>query len=592
MPIQGPEPLKARFVSKPTKGPVVALRTCPLSTRAIIDRVVLFTEAIGDVKFYTYQSLFVRRIVESVLLKDGSVITALLARQSGKSTSVACVCLGLAVILPALAQQFPDDDRLKHYLKGFCIGIYAPKLEQAEDTFGKIRDRAINPLAQEIMGDPEIGVHIVRDRSETYVFSNGSYILARTASEDSNIEGKTYHLIIVEEAQRVSRTKIEKDLSPMLSSTNGLMVKIGTAWESRGGFHKSIQHNVDAHTDGGPRNHFEFPFDIIAAEKRRMFEKDGNPAHLNYEKYVNAEITRLGGRNTPEFKMNYLCLWQESRVIAVSDATMAAAADKRMESSRRLFPLQVAGLDVGKVNDPTVCTLMGVDLTSPVINRFTLPGAEDEKQTYFHKVVIDWLELDGSFEGQAGQYRRLVEFLQDTHVTVLVVDSTGMGDPVFERLDAMIGGTVTCVPYRFSPMSKSLLFKYYLQELHAGRVHYAAGELTSARTEYAKFVREHLDLDRQDHGGYVSCAAPEGGHDDYPVSAALAAWGEKVAAEVAMPVIRVQSAGGLGAAGRYRSGGMPAGAYAGGGNAPMGGGGEAESSDGSPFGRANRYRKR
>ena len=129
---------------------------------------------------------------------------------------------------------------------------------------------------------------------------------------------------------------------------------------------------------------------------------------------------------------------------------------------------------------------------------------------------------------------------------VLCIDCTSLGDPVYERIEAMIGGTITCIPFRFSSMTKSNLYKYYLQELHSGRIKYAAGPATQRRHEFTKFTTEHLDLDREDYGGYAICRAPQGGHDDYPDSAALATWAEKVADEHVMPDIVVTSASGNG----------------------------------------------
>lgn len=531
-------------------------RVCPLKTRDVIDRILVFTEQFAEVQFYTYQSLFSRRIIESVLDNDGNIITGLWSRQSGKTETVACLCLGMALILPALAREFPDDQRFMPFNKGFWCGVYAPVAEQAYISFGRMRDKTASEYGEAFLEDPELGVGIATSRGDTLAFTNGSYILARTASPDSQIEGKTYHLVVCEEAQKLLRTKVEKEIRPMLAATNGTMVKIGTAWESRGGFHTTIQHNIDTHARGGPRNHFEFPYDIVFAEKRRSYEKTRNPFHLNYEKFVNNEIFRLGGIDSSEFKMNFRCMWQESRVIAVRSDVFLAAADGNIEAGRYPGSFQVAGLDIGKINDATVLTVMNVDYGNPIINKSSLPGADEDKQVYYHKTVLDWLELGGSFEGNTGQYRMLVDYLSETGVQVLVIDATSMGDPVFERIEAMIGGTIECIPFRFTSMSKSELYKYYLQELHARRITYAGGPETKKRFEFGKFQQEHLDLDREDYGGYAVCQAPDGGHDDYTDSAALACWAEKMAQKGAMPEISVSSASAFGgrASGRGGSG--------------------------------------
>ena len=519
---------------------------CPLSTRELVDRILIFIDALAEVRLYTYQSLFCRRIVESVLENDGATISGLWARQSGKSEAVADVVIGLCVILPTLAKAFPDDVRLKPFYKGFWAGVYAPILDQAQISFGRMREKVNSENGQAVLDDDDINIGIVGNRSDSLTFTNGSYVYSRTASPDSQIEGKTYHLVICEEAQKLLATKVEKEIRPMLTSTNGTMVMIGTAWESRGGFHRDIQKNLDIYAAGGPRNHFEFPYDIIISEKRRAYEMDGNPAHLSYEKSLEGTLVRLGGeaeaRRNPEFQMNYMCLWRESRVIAVREEIFRAAALPNLEAGFRQGGVQVAGLDIGKVIDSTVLTVIDVDMANPIRNPHVMPGADSDKQLYYPKTITDWLEMQGSFEGYTGQYAKLVDYLLQTSVQILVIDATTLGDPVYERIAAMVGDSIICIPYRFSSMSKALLYKYYLQELHSRRLFYAAGPATKDSQEYQKFVSENLGLDKVESGGYAVCQAPEGEHDDYPDSAALACWGEKVMEEHFMPDIQVTSA--------------------------------------------------
>ena len=55
-------------------------------------------EATG-VQLYPYQEQFAKRICQSIILEDGEEITALFARQSGKTESVSVAVVGLSVIL-------------------------------------------------------------------------------------------------------------------------------------------------------------------------------------------------------------------------------------------------------------------------------------------------------------------------------------------------------------------------------------------------------------------------------------------------------------------------------------------------------------
>jgi hypothetical protein len=92
------------------------------------------------------------------------------------------------------------------------------------------------------------------------------------------------------------------------------------------------------------------------------------------------------------------------------------------------------------------------------------------------------------------------------------------------------------VPFRFSMASKSDLYKWYLQEISAGRFRYAAGPMTRETIEYKEYVRQHEELVREASGQYLLVhAAEEEDHDDAPDATAMmvnAARGDE-----AMPLI-------------------------------------------------------
>lgn len=534
----------------PGAGPVPeAPKTCPLATRDLAAKVVEASERLAGVELYDYQRVFCLRVVESVLENDAAVVTALFARQAGKSTAVALLCLGLVLLLPALARSFPEDVRLIAYRKGFWIGIFAPVEEQASIPYDRIREMAQGDACQAALA--ELGVRFTTNRGDTLAFSNGSVTRAKTASQETKLEGKTYHFVLLEEAQKLSQAKVEKEIVPMLSSTAGTMAKIGTAWESRGGFHHDIQRNLAAWSRGGKRSHFEFAYDKVIAQKRAKYEQEAkdyaagrraepaDPGHLKYEKFVAAELAKMGGVESIEFKMNFMCLWNESRVIAVSEEVLdrAALPDAELEDFRGGF--LVAGVDFGKSVDSTVVTLLRVDQDNPVYNLVVGPDSDEDRQIYYPKTLAGWLQLEGPFEGVSGQYEAIVDYLVRHGVRVACGDATGKGDPLCERLEAMLGPEVPLVPYVMNTFNKHHLYKYYLQELHAGRVRIPAGPRTRALPQWGRFRSEHLSLDRARHGARVVIEAGEGCKDDFPDSAALGCWAERSAPEVVMQEVEV-----------------------------------------------------
>jgi len=528
---------------------------CPMSTKELATLILGMVEQVNSIDLYAYQRVLAFRIIESLLLNDGAVITALFSRQAGKSSTLSSVALALCIFLPGLANIYPNDDRLSMFKDGVWIGVFAPKLELSGPIYIKIRNVAESDHVRGIMSDPELNLTIAQSRGDSLAFSNGSIVKAQTASEQTINEGGTYHLVLIDEAQRVSKFKIQKEIGPMLSSTNGSLIKIGTAWMSRGGFHNDIQHNVAVQERGGARNHYQFDYEQVIAEKRALYNRQKrefeagkrkekpNIFHLKYEKWLIGELQRLAGnKDSEEFKMNFRLLWQESRMIAIKEVVLTSCALQGSEMNQpKHAGYQVASLDVAKSVDSTVLTVVEVERTSVIIDKNSrIPSGQiQQPQIYQRKLILGWLELQGSFEGI--QYNGIQAFLKDYSVRYMLVDATGIGDPVCERLQVLLSG-IEVEPFKYNTSSKSDLYKYYLQELEAQRVLYPAGALTQRSKEYQKFVQQHTDLEKEWHGSYMICHAPEGEHDDYPDSAAVAVWASrKIIEDNPMVEVEVES---------------------------------------------------
>ena len=112
-------------------------------------------EATG-VSLYPYQENFARRICQSVILEDGDEITALFARQSGKTESVSVAVVGLSVILPTLAKTpgLKEDDRINKFKKGLWVGIFAPNYELAGVMHSRMANRMQSETMMQVLKDP------------------------------------------------------------------------------------------------------------------------------------------------------------------------------------------------------------------------------------------------------------------------------------------------------------------------------------------------------------------------------------------------------------------------------------------------------
>lgn len=538
----------------------------PKDFAKLVDGILAFICELGGFQLYTYQYVFARRIIESVLMNDGNTITGLWSRQTGKTTTVALVGIGLAVILPVLSKQLPHVEELQQFKDGFWVGIFAPITRQANLSYARMRKIIHSDRGLALLLDDEIDITVTMSRGDSLALSNGSYVHAKTASPDSNIEGETYHLIITDESQKLDKFKVEKEIEPMLASTNGTMVKIGTAWVSRGGFQSDIQWNIEQHARKmAPRNHFEFPYDVIIKEKEEAFKRDGNRFHLKYKGHVQRYINKRGV-NSLAFRMNYMLKWQESNLDVFSAAALLDMQDHSRHLNHYLTTglTRVAGIDVGKNNDPTVITINEVDFENPIVLRDPSSGDEHE---FYRKKFVAILELEGRFEdhhGEKGQYSKAVEFLREWDVTRCAIDATGIGDPVAERVQKLTP-EIEWEFFKFSSPTKHNLYTNYIDEVESGRQTIAASDPSRKLREFLKWEEEHRTLEKHyTNNNYMDCRAPEFEsraakeaeaeeeyHDDYPTSSALAAWAARNSTLAEAESVATTSSGGYSSGGRY-----------------------------------------
>lgn len=280
----------------------------------LIDKIILFIEALSGNPFHNYQKDFARRIVESVVIRDAEVVTALASRQSGKSETVANTVAGLMVILPRLARMFPT--LLGVYRDGFWVGLFAPVEGQVETLYSRVVSRLTSERAIEMLSDPEIDDKMKRISGVTKglrLEKCGSFCMMMTANPKAKIESKTFHLAIIDECQESDDVVVSKSISPMLAHYKGTLVKTGTPSFTKNNFYKSIQLNRRLQTRRGARqNHFQWDWKDVIKEVP------------DYEVFVRKEMLRIG-EESDEFQMSY-CGTVDTPVLT-SDLTYIRAGD-------------------------------------------------------------------------------------------------------------------------------------------------------------------------------------------------------------------------------------------------------------------------
>lgn len=466
-------------------------------TADLIDKLLLVCDELmpeGDT-LRPYQRELATRIFESLINSDSATITACFARQSGKSETLAIVTVVSMLLFPRLAKVFPEQ--LRKYKNGFWVGAFAPVDEQADNLFGRIRDRITSDHAFSIMNDPDINEFpVVRGRSIT--LKCGSLVRKTTCHPKATIEGRTYHLILIDEAQGADKLVVDKKIGPMGAATNATRVFTGTPAYEKGVFYDTIRNNKRSFSNGAKQNNFEFDWKVVA----RYNEE--------YRKYISTEVDRIG-EDSDEFKLSYRIQWILEKGMFTTSEKLDSLGDISMQSVVHAYhrtPV-VAGIDVGRKQDKTIVTVVYVDWDNP--DRFGM---------YYHQ-VLNWLDLEGMDWEE--QYFRIVEFLSNYNIWKIGIDVGGLGDVVAQRLKILMPH-VEVIELGSSNTDQSERWKYLKQLLEHDQISWPAGAKVRSRKVYKRFRQEMEDLEIHFKGPYVLAEAPKtnDAHDDYPDSLSMA----------------------------------------------------------------------
>jgi hypothetical protein len=465
----------------------------------LIDKMMDFLKVLVGHDLHPYQKPLARRIMESVIINDGEEVTALAARQSGKSEIVADTVATLMVLLPRLAKLYPD--LLSKFKDGLWVGLFAPTETQAETLYGRTVNRLTSERAIEIMGDSEIDDSAIRVGGVTRQIrlkKSGSTITMMTANPRAKIESKSFHLIIIDECQEADDFVVSKSISPMLAYYAGTMVKTGTPTTSKNNFYKSIQLNKRRQTTRGNRqNHFQWDW------------KEVSKINPNYEKFIKKEMLRIG-EDSDEFQMSYNCKWLLERGMFITSSAMDELGDTSQELVKVWHKTPVVvGIDPARKTDSTVVTVVWVDWDRP------------DEFGYFDHRVLNWLEMQG--DDWEEQYFQIVNFLSNYDVLAVGVDANGVGDAVAQRLKLLLP-RAEVMPVTSSPSEQSKRWKHLQALIQRKMLAWPAHAKTRRLRTWKRFYQQMTDAEVQYKGPNFLVAAPDENyaHDDFVDSLSIA----------------------------------------------------------------------
>jgi hypothetical protein len=465
---------------------------------ALVERLLKFADELSGHPLHGYQRPFAARIMESMIIKDGATVTALFSRQSGKTETVAATVATLMIMLPRLAKIEPFDKWLHNYKEGVWVGAFAPVDDMAKTLFSRIVTMLNSERAQAILLDPAIDDRVSGRGAEMKLERCGSLVRRQTAHPRANIEGKTYHICLLDESQVADQRVVDKSIRPMKASTNGTFVMTGTPTYEKGVFYREIQTNKrKALVRGARTNHFEADYREVS--KWNDYYKDS----------VAEDMLRMG-YESDEFKLSYRLMWLLEQGMFTTSERLVELGDKSMPVQKAYYKTPIViGIDPGRKIDSTIVTAVMVDWTRP------------DEFGYYNCRILNWLDLQG--QGWESQYHRIVEFVSKYNVWAIGVDAGGMGDIFISRLRVLLPH-ISIIDVSSQRPAQSERWKYLREMLDHGRIAWPAHAKTVHLRTYKNFIQQMSDLQVKFEGPYMLAEAPKevNAHDDYCDSLAIA----------------------------------------------------------------------
>jgi len=465
---------------------------------ALVAKLMVINDELSGLPLRPYQTPFSRRIFESLIIGDGARITALFSRQSGKTEAVSDALATAMLMFPRLAKMYPKY--LGKYKHGLWVGAFAPVDRQSGILYSRIVARLTSERAKEIMSDPEINERVIGRGAEITLANCKSRARKITCHPRAIIEGDTFHVIVIDEAQGGDDATVRKSVLPMGTSTRATCIYSGTPTYTKNFFYKQIQDNKRITLSRGRhrQNHFEVPWREVAKYS------------AEYALSVQDAMLDMG-EDSDEFQLSYEIKWLIDKGMFTTSARLDELGDR---SQQMLVPSYtaspvVAGIDCARIQDRTVVTVVLVDWSRP-----------DAAGYYPHR-ILNWLDLEGMKWEE--QYYAIFEFLGKYNIYKVGVDGGGVGDVVIDRLRNLMPH-IEFVPMSDSPAEQSKRWKYLRQLMDRTKISWPYGAKIRNRRVVKRFRQEMEDLELDFKGPNMKCEAPDQvhAHDDYPDSLAMA----------------------------------------------------------------------
>lgn len=342
---------------------------------------------------------------------------------------------------------------------GWVVG---PTYDLADRVFREIQVRALEKLSHRIVKMKESDrLLVLRNMA-----GGTSEIRAKSAESSVSLLGEGLDWLIVDEASRLKPSTWESHLSQRLIDKKGWALLISTP-KGKGYFFDLFRRGQGADSMWRSWN--------LPSWTNPMLDRE----------LIEAERLRLPQR---AFQQEYEAKFIEgSGSVFRNVRECATGAFREPEDGRRYF----AGLDLAKVEDFTVLTILDDKLNVVFVDRF-------------HR--LDWAVQTQRIKVALDRYRRARVF----------VDSTGCGDPILETL---LRDGVDALAFQFTQRSKSELIDNLALMFEQRKI------VIPSPQQWSEGIDELENFEYSvTESGIIRAAAAGNGHDDMVLSLALAAW--------------------------------------------------------------------
>ncbi len=438
-------------------------------------------------KLRPYQQEVARAVLDSVQQGKGLTFSVEIARQGGKNELSA----HLEVLLLTLYMA-----RGGSLIK--CSPTFKP---QTVISMARLRDR----LA-------DFGFGGIYHAEMGYIISLGSAkAVFLSAEESSSVVGHTADILLeIDESQDVNKEKYTKEFRPMGSSTNVTTVHYGTTWDETTLLEEVKQINLGQEKKDGVKRHFRYDWQEVGKY---------NPA---YKSYVRSERERLG-EDPPLFRTQYLLLpiMGGGGFLSRQQVMLLLGSHPRLREPGQ-GKVYVAGIDIAgeKEEGSAAATLSSrARQDSTVITVAEVIEREDKEPGL---TIVEHYCWTGTPHSQL--YGQMVDILNRWKCQRIVVDATGIGQPVAYFLKRALGSKVK--PFVFTAKSKSELGFNLLAFVNGARIKLYAQD-GSAEYKQLMFELEHARAQYRPNQTMNFYVDPSQGHDDFLMSMALAVEGAR-----------------------------------------------------------------